>query len=372
MGKYLGVIFYFLISLSDFSNASANELPDEYFELKRKIQQLSAELAEKKSLYSESAKSWQKYWTPTRTKKILKELKNDQIELEAKIDTAYQDLERIKGEIEVQALVYRLGRFSKINLKLSEISGKIACENQRDFLMFANDETFLAWLEENDSDLEQEIKYYASKNPYISRCLDLNQGEKVVSVDYTSSHKCEGQSRVRGSEVSYSLEKENGAISLKTSIYLNYGGEEAKKEEAFQRIREAKECMRKFFARHGIRLDVEFKEDTGLLDAFKADHRIELRDRYGLPDSGVWVSHYTPAAPGFGDGQLTAENVCSLALHEFGHRLGLRDTYPGGRDCRNRPVGPENDLMHNHWRGPERIKIMPKAIQQILRPLCET
>ena len=123
--------------------------------------------------------------------------------------------------------------------------------------------------------------------------------------------------------------------------------------------------MANFFAKHGIKLDLTFYEETGFSDWWNCDHSINLHSHYGRATSGNWVTHRTAGI------DLDEEGRCSLFLHELGHRLGLPDTYPDP-DCPDRPrIGPEDDIMNNSWLGADNTKLYPYAIKELLGELCE-
>ncbi len=365
--NFLKLISIILIFCSGFTYAQSDL--DRYYSLEEEVAKLRAQFRDNQSLISETNTTSNHFWSPSSTKKILGRLHKDQDRILKEMEPKIKEMRRLEQTLEVKAWDYRFGTLEQVNTILGNVSQNNTCFAQGQQL-FTSDKAFEAWNAQN-GDLDRKVAYYAQKNGYISNCLENKKEGDNKTVSYRSKRLCKVidwfPDETIGSGVNYKLIKKNGIININTSIYFDYKGEERHRKEAFRKLRETIPCMKDFYARHGIKLNLTIKEDSGFMDRMGCDHTVNLHSHSEIGNSYNWPTHEMTVNP---NPELSAMNRCSLYLHELGHRLGLADTY-SDPDCPDRDsINPPDDVMNYHWSGADNIKIYPSAIKTILGPIC--
>jgi hypothetical protein len=350
--------------------ASSGSDLDRYYHLKKKDRKLLSKWMDRQALISETNSVWNHFWIHSSTQKILDKLLQKQKEALAKMKTIKNEIEKLEKTLEVQAWTYQMGSLKKINTLIGITDHINTCPGQPEgsYQLFSSDKAFEVW-NKADGDLDKKVAYYAAKDNYISGCIEKAQSNTSIDVVRPTFDLCRKIEwlpvSARGRIGKYQLKKSNGQITLSSSLYFSYEGNEKNKTEAFKRLSAAKSCMMNFYARHGIKLDITFKKESGVKDWWSCDHSINLHDNYKRANSNNWTTHKTIGKT------LTPEDVCSVFLHELGHKFGLPDTYPDP-DCPDRKqVMPRDDIMSGSWAGADNTKLYPLHIVNLLSPLCE-
>ena len=342
---------------------------DNYYTLEQEVAKLRAQFRDNQGLISEHNTTSNHFWSPSSTKKILDRLHKDQDRILKEMKPKVEEMRRLEQSLEVKAWTYRFATLEQVSTTLGDVASNNTCSAQVQQL-FTSDKAFEAWNAQN-GDLDRRVAYYAEKNGYISRCLERKRERDRVKVDENWFSLCK---KVNGlpdkryrSKKAYKLEVKNGQIILAAKLYFSFKGDETDKEKAFKRMRKARPCMENFFARHGIKLELTFQEESGWYDWWNCDHSLELRTdalRAKTANATRWFSHKL-------DGNnLSDSQVCSLNMHEFSHLLGLPDLY-SDPVCPDGLTGPRDSLMNGAWGDIETLKLYPNEIEQVLQPLCE-
>ena len=307
-----------------------------FYQFSEELRQLESEYREKRRLYAETNASWKSLLPFGRMGQLARELSK----LRDKIQFASEQLREQKKNL------YSYSKEKTEKSNLAEI------------------------LNEEDN-LNQKVDDYASENSYISNCIDrVPDGKEIHYSKLFNADVCRKILSFfdykRVTSVKYTLLKREGRIVIKTSIYANYRGSLFNREKALKDIRETVPCIKDFYARHGIKLDLTIREGNNPLDWIQSDHFINFYDSFHRPRAKKWAIYVT-----HGKNILTKDTRCRLFVHELGHSLGLNDTYPD-TDCPDRKhIMPRNDIMsagknsNIHY-----TKLYPYAIEKLLKPLC--
>jgi hypothetical protein len=361
----LKLITFISILLSGLTYAKSDL--DNYYNLEQEVAKLRARFSDNQGLISKYNTVSSHFWSPSSTKKIIARITKDQERIFKEMKLKVEKMKRIEQSLKVKAWDYRWGTLDQIITSLGNVSSNRTCSDQGHQL-FTSNKAFEAWNSQN-GDLDKKVAYYAEKNRYIRNCIKAtNEGRKKV-VSRPSSDLCKKINWLPDSKRSrtgkYKLKKENGAIILSAKIYFKFKGHDKDKKEAFKKLQSTQLCMTDFYAKHGIKLDLTFHEETGFSDWINCDHSINLHTKTKRANSKNWASH------GAANPKMSDSNRCALYLHEFGHRLGLSDTYIDP-DCPDREViYPDDDIMNGGtYSFVENNKLYPTAIYQLLEPLC--
>lgn len=330
------ILIYLLISLNDvFANEEITNQLHKYYQLEDEVQVLK---------YHSKTNSYKK------NKLIVKE----------------GELKKLRKKLDLISLDYQISNIDQINNMSGRYFSNIDCYPSASGLKF--NEEFDQWLEQADEE-KKKVAFHAEQNPYIKQCLkDVAEG--TVKEDNSSwSAICKKvdwwpDTYQRGTK-SHRVKKKNGRIVLETSLYFTFKGEEEDREESFKKLQSAKSCMKQFYAKQGIDLEITFYEESGFKDWYSCDHTANLHKTTDRANSDNWSSH------GASNPNMNDSNRCALYVHELNHKLGLGDTYVDP-DCPDRdPINPTDDIMNagSHSRIEDK-RLYPDALKKILGVLC--
>ena len=225
--------------------------------------------------------------------------------------------------------------------------------------------------------LDKKVHLYAHINPYISQCLNRVPERTRANIDHYWHEDCrssENHEITYLENKKYRLEIKNGAIELSTRICFSYRGDESKRLISTNALEGTLPCIRNFFARHGIKLNLSFAFEPNDQSSLECDHSSTFHYHYNnqkneLANSQNWVTYHSTNSIRSRD--YNPNSRCVLAIHEFGHFLGLADTSQSSNCVNRKRVMPSNDIMNtNFLESPYIKKFYPYAIEELLAPLC--
>lgn len=216
-------------------------------------------------------------------------------------------------------------------------------------------------------------KTVASNNP-VADCLKKVTEGSHVRINRTKSMLCKRSDSwwkddtKLSSPNSFTVSKLNGQIVIAMDLFFKYKGDPKNRTTVLARLGRVKSCMAKFYQRFGLKLDLDFKVDTGWSDWASSDIALNLWDKYDRANSANWIMTNTMLNGSHID--LTDATACGIASHELGHLLGLNDRYVDSQ-CPDRKLGPPDDIMRaSGWTGLASERLYPDQLQSIIRPLC--
>ncbi len=239
-------------------------------------------------------------------------------------------------------------------------------------------EDFADWFRDNNI-LHLKAAYYTRQNPYLSNCLRRTNDAEEVKIERVGRYLCKRANLLKGefgryqySPVKYNIYKNEGLINLDAKLCFDYKGEDRERRaQAFAKLKGALPCMMDFYARYGIKLNLDMVDitDSNQRPALKeCGHPISLYDSYPRVNVLNWATDHAF------DRDLNDSARCVLFTHEFSHWLGLGDSYQDFKNCPGRqgimPQGhlmqalPNNTNIGQSW-------LAPEDIQKITAPLCE-
>ncbi|MFG1492018.1 hypothetical protein [Halobacteriovorax sp. ZH4_bin.1] len=354
---YLFNLLIFAISIPTF----ASDL-DTYYELELEINRLHSqfnknqeEVAKKNNLYNRMLKSEE---TAAQIARLQKENK----EIIKKLGPMKEDFQSLENKLIVKSITGELN-------ELTEVKDKYLCLNN-ELHYFSNDREFEGWNLKYGSS-ERRISYYANKSTYIKSCLENRSAEVFVEVDYKSQSLCNKESNLFkyvGTKTKYKTYIKEGLVNIDVSLYLKFDGNEKDKEESMALVRNSMPCVKDFYARHGLKLNVDLKEETGIVDRFKCDHTIMISKEHKRPTAKEWATHKFANVANIND-----QKRCKLYIHELAHNLGLADAYKD-RLCPDRKIIlDDKNIMGDGPSGysPYQAELNGSQIRTILSPLCD-
>ena len=361
----LKLITFLTILLSGLTHAESDL--DSYYTLEKEVVKLRAEFRDNQELISKHNTTSNHLWSPSSTKKVLARIHKDQDKILKKMKPKIKEMRRLEQTLEVKAWDYRFRALEKVNTILGNVSENNTCSAQG-LQLFVSDKAFEAWNAQN-GDLDRKVAYYAKKNGYINNCLGQLPTESEKKVNYKASHLCRWPNTYFGNPVSYQVSKETNTIVLSTKLYFKYKGRPENKQKSVKAMTDVLPCLKDFYAKHGIKLNITFEFGEKDSEAESCNHNLNLWDETNRANPLNWVSH---KSTGYDIGmEDEPKNRCALALHELGHLFGFGDSYPRP-DCPDQKIGPSNDIMRRGaFKKPFEVEITRSDIIQILRPLCE-
>ena len=360
--KLLTVI---LIFCSGFTYAQSDL--DRYYSLEKEVAQLRAQFRDNQGLILETNTTLNHFWSPSSTKKILDRLHKDQDRILKEMEPKIKEMRRLEQILEVKAWDYRFGVLEQVNTILGNVAQSNTCSAQGQQL-FTSDKAFEAWNTQN-GDLDRKVAYYAQKNGYISNCLeDKNEGDKA-SVNESWKGLCKiidwwpDKYQSGGTPSKYRVYKKNQIINIDTSISFSYQGDKENKSRSFERVKKAIPCMKNFYARHGIKLNLRIETSNNPHSSSSCDHSINLWDEKMNPDADNWTTTT----------YLDDSQVCRHFLHELGHKLRLDDSYPDPGCPDRKPIKSRYDIMYAIGMGAADVtesRLDADSISKIIGPFC--
>lgn len=339
---------------------------DRYYSLEREVANLTVEKEDVEQLIRKYSSSTDSFGSPTSAQKVLARLRNEQDKILKDIKTKAEEMENLEENLEVQAWDQRFGVLIRVNVMLGDVVRNTNCSfDGRQF--FTSDKAFELWTAKNNR-LDKKVAYYAHDNEYVNNCLEKTNNGTEKKVSYTAKFTCEEPDSYFQGPVGYQVSKENDQIVVSTKISFDYKGNPQNKQKSIQAMRNTLPCMKEFYARHGIKLNISFEFNNNESTGQSCDHYLNLWDEVERADSVNWASHKTVGVEmGLGGAEY---DRCSLALHELGHLLGLADSYPSP-ECPDQRVGTIDDIMRSSLNiKPEEAKIEDNDLKKILKPIC--
>ncbi len=223
--------------------------------------------------------------------------------------------------------------------------------------------------------LDEKVRSRAEKDAYISACLARVPEGTRANIDDHWHQLCKssrGQRTLFNTKKKYQLEIKDGVVALSTTLCFTYRGKEAQRMATVEAIRETLPCMENFFARHGIKLNLNLRFGPNFHTWRECDHLVALHN--DLEELNVnaerWATHRSlghtiGTVPGL-------KNRCTLAIHELGHLFGLKDTYKSEKCQTRKRIMDSRDIMGPIFSlNPNIKKFYPYAIEELLAPLCD-
>ena len=228
---------------------------------------------------------------------------------------------------------------------------------------FADDPAFERWYSKNGGPARK-AAYYAQSNSILQNCLrSFNQPKEVNVVD-TRQYKC--KNGVQSLPRAYRLTRESDRIRISATINLYYHGYPKGEQASLERFHRIYPCVRDFYARQGIDLDLTFRIDPGLVARRGADFDVRLWDERRVSEPRDWIMLNRTGGIFEKNRIVTDHFACFVVAHELGHGFGLPDRTS---TCEGEPRRGD-DLMAsvNFWQ--EQNRIYPEDLETIIGPLC--
>ncbi|MFC1522206.1 hypothetical protein ACFL6Y_07335 [Elusimicrobiota bacterium] len=203
------------------------------------------------------------------------------------------------------------------------------------------------------NDPEVVCRREAGRNDYIKACLDdasIPAGADI-RVAFLKKEYCGSGHRGFATKVRHNIIKEKDVITIRKSIYFVYKGKEKNLKRSEKEARGMVDSVERYYAFYGLNIEVAVFFNTGEEDMRSADSIVSFAANDGKTNAGSW-------------GLLDS----TVAIHEFGHLLGLDDEYPSGV-CPARKRIDETSIMYKLTRdGAGRL--YQRHIERILGPMC--
>lgn len=196
----------------------------------------------------------------------------------------------------------------------------------------------------------------AYNEDYVGACAARTKGaSRFVQGKYWSYGK------YRWNGIRYWLQSNGSYVSLTAILRVYFPDASAwQKQEFLRSLDGEKSCIRNFFWRYRINLDLRFTADgTGLTSA-DTENFLNLRKN---GERGPTFSMHDWA---FELGGHPLTSACSAFTHELGHMLGLPDEYPEATD----KVGEYDSIMRECHRPPDSLRFYPRHLKIMLGELC--
>jgi len=215
----------------------------------------------------------------------------------------------------------------------------------------------------SDDDLDQLMQGCSGPNPLSKlmqfSILDSCQQDASIKTGTSLNVKCkivEPDCMVpQEINVDFTLRKDSDELSISLPLTYTFKGAPDNKIEVLNNLQYAKECAIKFYARHGLNLELNFKEsDSG---------RIKLWDDLDVVDDTEWAMISKKGK------KMTQERICGMVTHELSHHLGLNDGYAYFK-CPKRKILEPNNIMHDSSTPINRAILNSDQIDQITKVLC--
>ena len=233
-----------------------------------------------------------------------------------------------------------------------------------DLYTCARDQNYKKGIPVGENNMELFKSHPAKDGDYLQLCLNNLPEGKIKKISDKVSYTCNIKKNIGGSSNrKYTLKKVNGQMVISTSIYFNYLGAAGQKADRFKKAQSAKKCMKDFFRRHGLVLDITFKGEKDSHNKHDCDHTVNLHDNMDREDAKNW------ATLSRGGRTLTSDERCGTYIHELLHNFGLPDTYPDPKHCPDRDTIHDRDSIMACF-DCKNAKIYDEHLKMLLWPIC--
>ncbi|MFG1499405.1 hypothetical protein ABMA70_04290 [Halobacteriovorax sp. XZX-3] len=356
-------MFYF-ISLLIFAISlptHAGDL-DTYYELELEINRLHSQFNKNQEEVSKKNTLYHRMLKPQETAAEIARLQKENKDIIERLRPLKEEFQALESKLVVRSVT---GELKNINA----VKDKNLCLNS-ELLYFSTDREFEGWNLKYGSS-ERRISYYANKSTYIKSCLENRPEDSVVEVDYKSQSLCDKNSdlfKYVGTKTKYKTYIKEGLVNVDVSLYLKFDGNEKDKEESMALVRNSMPCVKDFYARHGLKLNVDLKEETGIMDRFKCDHTVTISKEHKRPTAKEWATHKFANVANIND-----QKRCKLYIHELAHNLGLADAYKDRRCPDRKIILDDKNIMGDGPSGysPYQAELNGSQLRTILSPLCD-
>lgn len=169
-------------------------------------------------------------------------------------------------------------------------------------------------------------------------------------------------------KVPYQLKSQGDTIRLSTTLRLDYPDVRtvAERESLQQRMDGVLPCMKDFFSKHGIDLDLKFEHNA---PGARFSRNFGSESIVNIRENGNRGSTYNNSNWAFSLDGNVLQNACLTMVHELGHLLGLKDEYADPQAPYRKP-GPDDSVMKRCHCPSHEVKFNTKHLKQILGAAC--
>ena len=357
--------------------AAANPYQEEWLELQEKVHDLEALAQTTKERKQEMEGSFSfKVFNPFSYKRKIRLQKYKLSKLARDIKRVIEERDDIKTNSKVS--IYRNIDDTLINVYINPFDDEVReCTfASKDGHLFES-ESVVSLYEQYQEMYKGLAQGYGQYSPYIKRCIQrVPEKDSGIYVDKKRRALCRksttgGEDTYQRLNHKYFLETKDGRIILTSKINFKYRGRPENKEKVESKAAGSVNCIRSFFALHGIDLDLTFSfNKTNSKKRSKLyESEVNLWDHYHRSNSENWSTLSRFGKP------MDQDRRCSLYIHELGHVLGLPDTYRETKKCPDRINIKSNSNVMNDHEGlydHEEIKHFDEEqIKMLLSPLCD-
>lgn len=358
--------------------AAANPYQEEWLELQEKVHQLETLVQTTQERKHEMEDSFSfKILNPFSYKKKIRLQKYKLSKLTKDIDRVIERMDDIKTNSKVS--IYRNIDDTLINVYINPFDDQVReCSFRIKDGHFFESESVVSLYEQYQGIYKGLSKGYGKHIPYIKRCLEhIPENDSGVYVNKKRKTLCRksttgGEDLYHNLNHKYFLESKDGRIILTSKINFNYRGSLENKEEVESKAAGSVNCIRSFFALHGIDLNLtfSFNKTNSKRQSKPYESEVNLWDHYHRSNSKNWSTLSRFGKP------MEDDKRCSLYIHELGHVLGLPDTYMETKKCPDRiNIKPNSNVMNDHegLYDHEEIKHFDEdQIKMLLSPICDS
>jgi hypothetical protein len=357
--------------------AAANPYQEEWLELQEKVHDLEAIVQTTQQRKQEMEGSFSfKVFNPFSYKRKIRLQKYKLSKLARDIKRVIEEMDDIKTKSKVS--IYRNIDDTLINVYINPFDDEVReCSfASKDGHLFES-ESVVRLYEQYQEMYKGLSQGYGQHIPYIKRCIKhVPENDLGVYVNNKRKSLCRKSTNGGGDlhqnlNHKYFLERKDGRIILTSSINFKYRGRPENKEEVESKAAGSVNCIRSFFALHGIDLNLtfSFNKTSSHRQSKPYESDVNLWDHYHRSNSKNWSTLSRFGKP------MDQDRRCSLYIHELGHVLGLPDTYMETKKCPDRMnIKPNSNVMNDHegLYDHEEIKHFDEEqIKMLLSPLCD-
>ncbi len=195
----------------------------------------------------------------------------------------------------------------------------------------------------------------------LRKALAAMKDDQVIEVNETVESQC------IGTPARYRIQRVHGELHLGLRILLQPDAgtfsANATSQAFIDRVIACTPAVQEIWKRYGIYFDLTF--DSRPSDAFLPDRKMVLHG--GAPKS------HTAQERSNSELFFESEFNCGMAIHEFGHLLGLPDEYAEDGTCRTPEFASHDFNPSSVMDSPERsAEFFPRHLKTILGPVYDT